>query len=127
MHELALGAALAAMDGNVMTHNHPSGKTLRPEDIQLGIDHGLREVRATTPVLTYVMKLNTEGMENVDRYLLKQLQASTFSEQVSLLRQVPGIMEKSVVDRNHMIFENTWKALSEKRPDVFKYYTVKTK
>ena len=73
------------------------------------------------------MEMRTQGMDEADRYLLKTLSADTRREQVAVLRQVPGIAQLPAIERNHMLFEQTWNALSAKRPDVFKYYTVLTK
>lgn len=49
---------LKLMKDAVVTHNHPKGVTLSPDDIYMAIEHNLQEIRATGSRGTYVLRRN---------------------------------------------------------------------
>ena len=46
---------------NTMTHNHPSGKTFSPEDIEGFVDSFSYEARATTPAMTFSIRRKSDN------------------------------------------------------------------
>lgn len=50
-----------AMEGQVLTHNHPGGTTFSYEDINLLVEHKLKEIRAATKTGTFSLSLKEKN------------------------------------------------------------------
>lgn len=49
---------LKLLDNAIVTHNHPMGTTLSPQDIYMAIEHNIQEVRAVTDKYVYLLRRN---------------------------------------------------------------------
>lgn len=57
---------LAKMQGNVLTHNHPSGSTFSYEDVRLMTGKDLRAIRATSENITYQLEKSGNNQNKED-------------------------------------------------------------
>lgn len=79
---------LAQMDGALLTHNHPTGRSFSPEDITLLVYRGLQELRAVTR--DYVYTASYQGEDRVGFYfeLRQKLPLVTLQMEESLSEAV---------------------------------------
>lgn len=49
---------LKLLDDAIVTHNHPMGTTLSPQDIYMAVEHNIQEVRAVTDKYVYSLRRN---------------------------------------------------------------------
>ncbi len=57
---------LAKMQGNVLTHNHPSGSTFSYEDVRLMTGKDLKAIRATSENITYQLEKSGNNQNKDD-------------------------------------------------------------
>ncbi|AJQ94190.1 hypothetical Protein YC6258_02152 [Gynuella sunshinyii YC6258] len=62
---------LRSLEGNIMTHNHPSGATFSIQDISTGLGSGAEEIRAVTEEGIHVIKF----ADNAPKYAGNQMGA----------------------------------------------------
>lgn len=66
-------AQLASLNGAILTHNHPGGRSLSRADVLLACRWGLAEIRAVTSRYTYSVKPPAGGWPPMDEAALQAL------------------------------------------------------
>lgn len=81
------------MKDAIVSHNHPSGTTLSPDDIYMAIEHDLQEVRAVGIRGTFILRRN----DNLQLMPEKQVFDKEYDDE---LRKYSGLYLKKFGKKN---------------------------
>ena len=111
---------LSKMKNNYLIHNHPSGSTLSEQDIQLALDHKLKEIVAFSAKgnyfrliiknnhdVTNVMLEYTKARKKVSSVLFRLIQAKLITKEHATSERQHFIMSVFSENSKDIIYENS--------------------
>jgi hypothetical protein len=108
-------AELDAMKGATLTHNHPSGNSFSPSDVNLLLRTNATEIRAVGTSegtrYVYIMRPQSEAYQNVD-IVMDRVRNSEASVK-TVFRQKIAAGEMSIDEANARHFHEVWKRVDK--------------